>query len=183
MSSSPTPQRRVVLRSTSGYWLVGVATAVMIFLLGDAAIRGFGGVVATAAPWMALVLWVMYLVLIRPALIVETDLLRVVNPFADHDIAWEAIAGYETKFQLNVVLKDGVKIGAWGGPKVSPGRPRLGARNAEPAPHADEVVASVRADLGPLRSAPLSATHTRLNVAGIAVTAVLVLACVLTVVL
>lgn len=182
MSSSPSSPQRIVLRGTSGYWFCGIAALIMIVLLADAALRGAWDVVTTALPWMVLIVWAMYLVLVRPAVIVEPELLRVRNIFRDHDIAWKSITDFGTRFQLTIFLEGGRKIAAWGGPKITVGRPKLGSKGHEPAPLADDVIRDARLMVGPGRSADRSATRSTWDLITIAVTAVVVLACLATLV-
>lgn len=182
MTDSPTRQNRVVLRGISGFWYLAITAVVAVLLIGDAAVRGAWDVVALAAPWAALVLWLMYLVLVRPALIVEPGVLRIRNLLREHVIPWDDIDAYTTRLQLTVILNDGRKISAWGAPPSSVGRPRpqLGKRDEHSLPpaRADDLILDARTALGPVPPPVGGGVQTHWQLSVVIITVVLVALCI-----
>jgi hypothetical protein len=107
-----------VLRPTSGYWLAGTLTAIMLFFAIDAVVRLDLKYLLTALPWQLLAVWGLYLLLVRPCVVLVPEYLRVINLFRRHDIAWPAIDRFGGRYQLIVFLLDGKKISWWGAPST-----------------------------------------------------------------
>lgn len=182
MSDSPTRPARIVLRGISGFWYLGITAALGALLLGDAAIRGAWDVVAIALPWIALVLWLMYIALVRPAVIIEPAVLRIRNVLREHVIPWDDIDAYTTRLQLTVILADGRKISAWGAPPSSVGRPRAHmARRDEttlPPQRADDLILDARTTLGPVPAPAGTGVVSRWQLSVIIITVVLLTLCI-----
>jgi hypothetical protein len=109
---------RKVLRPTSGYWLAGTLTAIVLFFSIDALVRLDFGYLLTALPWQLLAIWVLYVLLVRPCVVLVPEHLRVINLFRRHDIAWPAIDRFGGRYQLIVFLRDDKKIACWGAPST-----------------------------------------------------------------
>ena len=116
-NDSPKSARKV-LRPTSGYWLAGTLTAIVLFFGIDALVRLDFGYLLTALPWQLLAIWVLYLLLVRPCVVLVPEHLRVINLFRRHDIAWPAIDHFGGRYQLIVFLREGRKIACWGAPST-----------------------------------------------------------------
>jgi hypothetical protein len=109
---------RKVLRPISGYWLAGTLTAIVLFFGIDALVRLDFGYLLTALPWQLLAIWVLYVLLVRPCVVLVPEHLRVINLFRRHDIAWAEIDRFGGRYQLIVFLRDGKKIACWGAPST-----------------------------------------------------------------
>jgi hypothetical protein len=109
-------QTRKVLRPTSGYWLAGTLTVVVLVFSIDALVHLDFAYLLTALPWQLLAIWVLYVLLVRPAIVIEPQHLRVINLVRQHDIAWSAIERFGGRYQLIVFLHGGRKIACWGAP-------------------------------------------------------------------
>ncbi|TPW75821.1 PH domain-containing protein [Schumannella soli] len=109
-------RERLVLRSPSSIWLVAVVVAVGIFLLGDAIVRGQWIVALRALPWIALVAWLFFAVLVRPSVVVTRERLEIVNVWRRFELPWAAIDHLESRYQLRAHLVDGRLVRSWGAP-------------------------------------------------------------------
>lgn len=108
--------RFVRIRTRSSWWIWGFLAILTVFFLGDAVVRGAWGFVLLALPWMALVLWGTWVVLVRPSVTLRPDRLVVHNVFRVHDIPWAAVSRLTDRFQLVVELADGRTLVSWGAP-------------------------------------------------------------------
>lgn len=113
-----------VIRSTSGYWLTGALTIVVIIFSIDATVRGDLGYFLAIMPWELLAIWLLFVTLVRPRILVYPGRLRVINLLRSHDIAWSAIGHLGGRYQLIISLQDGRKISCWGAPATGPTAPR-----------------------------------------------------------
>ncbi|MGK9146561.1 hypothetical protein KXS11_02890 [Plantibacter flavus] len=144
MNDAKTPNR-TTLRSTSGYWILGVTAALMIFFVVDAISRGAWTFALQALPWELLVVWVVYLILVRPCIIVEPEQLTIVNVARVHDIPWPRMEEATSRYQLTVLLRDGRRITSWGAPTAGLDRPSmLGGRAGRQGADHQERAAGVR---------------------------------------
>jgi hypothetical protein len=114
-----------VLRSTFGIGIVIAASLLVIYFTADAVLRGAWGFAVAALPWQLLGLWVVYLVLVRPCVIVTPDALTIVNVGRVHDLPWSAITEIVSGYQLSAVLGDGRRITSWGAPSIGLDRPSV----------------------------------------------------------
>jgi hypothetical protein len=131
VSNGAGDERPVVLRSSSGLWIVGVAAVVSIALMVDSAVRGYWMAALVAVPILGLIVWVFALVLVFPRVILTTDALTVVNIVRRHEIPWELIDDVTLRFQVRVRLKSGRTILCWGAPTAGLDRVR-GIGDVEP---------------------------------------------------
>ncbi|MGC5167275.1 PH domain-containing protein [Luteimicrobium sp. DT211] len=109
---------RTVLRGRFGLWLLGIASAFALYLVVDALARGVVGETLALLPWLILPLWVIYLLLVRPALVVTDRRLVVVNVLFRHELDWGQVEDIQLRYQAKVVLRDGSTVTAWGAPAV-----------------------------------------------------------------
>lgn len=148
-------QDRAVLRGSSGYWIVGVLGALLLYLLLDAAVRGAWNVVAVAMPWLLAVAWMAWLLLVRPCVVVAREGLSVVNVFVTHRVPWKYVDELSVRHQLIVSLVDGRRILAWGSPTTERSREVGSGRNSatkHPYVDAASVIEQIRESYGEDRS-------------------------------
>ncbi len=109
---------RTVLRGRFGLWVLGITAAAALYLVVDALARGYVGQTVATLPWVLLPLWVIYLLLVRPALVVTDRELVVVNVLRRHELDWGAVEDVQLRYQAKVELRDGTMVTAWGAPAV-----------------------------------------------------------------
>jgi hypothetical protein len=158
---------RVVVRGDSGYWLVGSVVAIFLFFDISAFAQGAVAFGIRALPWSLFVIWLLYVVLVRPCVILTPGVIDVVNIFRRYTVRWSAIQHLGTRYQLVIELVGGRRITSQGASRPTPRRSRsartgsgmrtgYGRRGvADPPPHKiienvmsgwDSSVASDRAD-------------------------------------
>jgi hypothetical protein len=146
-------KRRIVLRAGNGYWSTGVVAAIFLFFLASAIIQGAALFVVQALPWSLLVLWLLYLILIRPCVILVPGTITVINILRRYSIAWSAVEKVGTRFQMIIFLTGDRRITSMGAPSPTNVRPsragRKGAgmgfgytRKSPGGPPSDQVVES-----------------------------------------
>lgn len=129
-AASRSDDRYVRIRTRSSWWIWGFLAILTVFFLGDAVVRGAWGFVLLALPWMALVLWGTWVVLVRPSVTLRPDRLVVHNVFRVHDIPWAAVARLTDRFQLVVELADGRTLVSWGAPTGGLGKASVSGDSA-----------------------------------------------------
>jgi len=107
---------RLVLRASSGIGFFLVVGGLTVYLLVDALARGAVDLVSRALPWLALLDWVFYLVMVRPSVVLTRAGITIVNVFVVHRVPWSSIEDIRTRFQVKVVLRGGRIIRSWGAP-------------------------------------------------------------------
>jgi len=124
--SGPPPaavSERIVLRPASALWTFGIVAAFLLWLFSDAVIRGAWEYALTALPWLLLILWVVYVVVLRPCVALGPDGITIVNVFRRHRVPWLLVDDFTTRFSLLVRLRDGRTIRSWGAPSTGIDRP------------------------------------------------------------
>ncbi|MFB7844767.1 PH domain-containing protein [Microbacterium sp. NPDC056052] len=117
-------------RASTGIAVLVVCTVVAVFLLGDAVVRGSWAQMLLYAPWVLLVLWLIYVVSVVSMVHVDEDGATVQNFLRRTAFGWHRVTELDLRWQLDFALDDGRKLACWGGP----GRiqsPRLGRRSGE----------------------------------------------------
>jgi hypothetical protein len=112
-----------VLRPASALWTFGIVAAFVVWLFADAVLRGATEFALTALPWLLLILWAVYVVMLRPCVALGPDGITIVNVFRRHRIAWSLVDDFTTRFSLLVRLTDGRTIRSWGAPSTGIDRP------------------------------------------------------------
>lgn len=136
MSHESTEQReRLVLRARSAYLLFGLVAIIVVAMAVDGFARGATSQTLLVLPWLVAILWFVYLVLLRPCVVVDTNGLTVVNIVRRHRIPWPRLSTVSSRYQLTFTLDDGRTVSSWGAPagvRRSRERPTAtaGARNA-----------------------------------------------------
>ncbi|MFD3446420.1 PH domain-containing protein [Microbacteriaceae bacterium 4G12] len=129
---------RIVLRPASSLWTFGIVAAFVLWLFVDAVLRGATEFALTALPWLLLILWTVYVLMLRPCVALGPDGITIVNVFRRHRIPWALVDDFTTRFSLLVRLKDGRAIRSWGAPSTGIDRPfqtgSSDARFAAPEP-------------------------------------------------
>lgn len=74
-----------------------------------------GPTTATAAPWLALVSWIVYIAQWRPCLRIDGSGFEIVNGLRDHRIPFETVEDVEVR-QSIVIRASGRKYTSWGAP-------------------------------------------------------------------
>jgi len=114
---------RIVLRPASALWTFGLVAAFLLWLFSDAVIRGAWEFALSVLPWMLLIVWVVYVVMLRPCVALGPSGITIVNVFRRHLIPWHLVDDFTTRFSLLVRLKDGSAIRSWGAPSTGIDRP------------------------------------------------------------
>lgn len=112
-----------MLRPASALWTFGIVAAFLLWLFADAVIRGAWAYALSALPWLLLILWVVYVVMLRPCVALGPDGITIVNVFRRHRIPWTLVDDFTTRFSLLVRLTDGRAIRSWGAPSTGIDRP------------------------------------------------------------
>lgn len=109
-------------RALTGTVTLVLALAAAAFVLGDAAIRAGWQAMLLLAPWVLLVLWVLYV--IGPASSVRMDDagVRVQNMLRSTTFGWKRLRDVDLRWQLVFALDDDTEVTSFGGPARA--RPR-----------------------------------------------------------
>ncbi len=111
-----------VFRVTGAAWLFAVSAAIVIALLIEAGIRSGFGEVMLLAPWLLLVLWVLFVVGIASDVRADHSGVQVQNLLRRTAVPWSRVKRIAMRWQLELTLDDGVVVRCFGGPARS--RPR-----------------------------------------------------------
>lgn len=106
------------LRSTSSIVSFGLSVILVVFLFGDAAVRGSWGLVARWLPLAVFLLWCLWVLLCRSSVRVERGALVVTNMLRSHTVPWSRVESIDYRPQLRLQLDDGHRLDCWGGPTV-----------------------------------------------------------------
>ncbi|MER5459144.1 PH domain-containing protein [Streptomyces sp. NPDC002668] len=157
--SEPTYADRV-FRSPAGIAGGVVLLALIVWIAGDALVRGEG-----RTPWLALAGAVLVVPLIvaftlRPAVFVNEDRVRIRNPFRTITLPWAAVADVRAGYSSEVLTQEGTKYQLWAIPVSLRQRKRVSrrqVRNAHDDPHSRTSV-SADVDDSQARLAPADRT-------------------------
>lgn len=101
---------------------------IALVLLGDALVRAGIGETLLLAPWVLLVLWLVYVTLYASHISIGRDGAMVQNYLRRTMIPWEQVSDIRMRWQVVFTLADGSEVKAYGGPIA--GRPaRVGPRS------------------------------------------------------
>jgi len=120
------------LRATSSQVAFWAAAILIVLLVADAVLRGAADAALRWLPPSLLVMWLLWLVLVRSAVRLEPRALVVRNAARTHEIPWDAVAGFLPGPQLFVELSDGRRIACLGAP--FPRRPGASLRGRTDRP-------------------------------------------------
>lgn len=117
-------------RASTGIAVLVVCAVLAVFLLGDAVVRGSWAQMLLYAPWVLLVLWLIYVISVASMVRVDEEGATVQNFLRRTAFGWHRVSELDLRWQLDFTLDDGKKLACWGGP----GRvqsPRLSRRSGE----------------------------------------------------
>ncbi|WP_326652165.1 PH domain-containing protein [Streptomyces sp. NBC_01750] len=142
--SEPTYADRV-FRSPAGIAGGVLLLALIVWIAGDALVRGEG-----RTPWLALAGAVLVVPLIvaftlRPAVFVNEDRVRIRNPFRTITLPWAAVADVRAGYSSEVLTQEGTKYQLWAIPVSLRQRKRVSRRqvqNAHDDPHSRTSVSA-----------------------------------------
>ncbi|MDQ4213991.1 PH domain-containing protein [Microbacterium sp. ASV81] len=118
-------------RSSTGIATLVICSAVSVFLLVDAVNRGSFGLMLLYAPWILLVLWLIYEISVASMVRVDDDGVVVQNLLRRTTFGWRRVADMDLRWQLDFQLDDGRKLSCWGGPGRAQS-PRPGRKGEDP---------------------------------------------------
>lgn len=123
MSGTSQPEGVRIFRASSGVFAIGVAVLLALFLLGDAVVRAGWGQMLLLAPWVLLVLWIVYENAYVSHVRIDNDGVSVQNLLRRTTFGWKRVREVELRWQLVFVLDDGRRLSCYGGPaKAGPVR-------------------------------------------------------------
>ncbi|MGN8024799.1 PH domain-containing protein [Microbacterium sp. 22242] len=103
-------------RASTGIAVLVVCAALSVFLLGDAVIRGSWALMLLYAPWVLLVLWLIYELSVVSRVRVDEEGVVVQNFLRRTSFGWRRVTDLDLRWQLDFHLEDGRKLSCWGGP-------------------------------------------------------------------
>lgn len=112
-----------MFRPGSAWPLLIISAAVVLFLLGDAVIRGGWGQTLLLAPWPLLALWGVYVAAFASSLTMDDDGLTVQNLLQIIRVPWARVTELQWRWQVEIATDAGTHVRALGGPlQGKPGR-------------------------------------------------------------
>ncbi|MFI8631671.1 hypothetical protein ACIGEP_03615 [Microbacterium sp. NPDC077663] len=105
-----------VFRASSTMVSFWVVVAMLVFFLGDAALRGSWLFLGRWAALLILIGWLAWLLFWRSQVRADREGVVVVNALRIHDLPWSSVEEVVQSAQLRVVLVGGRRIDCWGGP-------------------------------------------------------------------
>ncbi len=143
----PGPAPRTVFRASSGVAAVVIAGVVAVLLLVDTALRAGGLDAFLVAPWLLLVLWVVYAASYASHIAIDDEGATVQNFLRIIRLPWQAVVDVELRYQIRFTLRSGRVVSSFGGPVA--GRPPRAALRG--APDGDLRQPSALRDLDAIR--------------------------------
>lgn len=122
------PVRPRVFRAASGTVALIVGGIVTLLLLIDAVVRAGWAQTFLIAPWLLIVLWVIYVSTYLSHVAIDGEGATVQNGLRRIRIPWRRVTDVAFRYQVRFVLDVGKPVGAFGGP-VAGRPPRPGGRN------------------------------------------------------
>ncbi|WP_194420040.1 PH domain-containing protein [Microbacterium abyssi] len=111
-----------VFRVTGAAWLLGISAVGAVVLLVEAVVRSGAGEALLLAPWLLLVLWVIYVVGIASDIRADVTGVDVQNLLRRTWVPWSRVKRIALRWQLELTLDQGAVVRCFGGPVRS--RPR-----------------------------------------------------------
>lgn len=134
----PTARPPRVFRVTGAVWLLVISAVIAVALLIEATIRSGIGDALLLAPWLLLVLWIIYVVGIASDVRADPGGVRIQNLLRRAWVPWSRVKRIAMRWQLELTLDDGRVVRCFGGPSRTRPR-RLGPeRTREPGDEAAE---------------------------------------------
>lgn len=110
-----------------------MSAAIVLYLLGDAVVRGSVGEMLLLAPWPLLALWAVYVSAFTSRLAVDDDGATVQNLMRIVRVPWSRVIDVQWRWQVQFDLDDGTHVRAIGGPALGRSRRRPGSLEQTPA--------------------------------------------------
>ncbi|AZS37233.1 hypothetical protein CVS47_01865 [Microbacterium lemovicicum] len=110
-----------MFRATSGTIALIAAGVVALLLLGDAVVRAGWGQMLLLAPWVLLVVWLIYVSMYASAIETDAAGATVQNFLRRTRVPWAKVQDIRLRYQVVFELDDGRLFKAYGGPVA--GRP------------------------------------------------------------
>lgn len=153
---------RIVIRRRGGIILASVVSAFALYLLGDALLRGAGALVALAAPWLGLIVWLAWWLLASPAVAVTADGLENIGPLRRRFVPWAEITALTARFSLDVHTRDGRTLRFGSAPSTGIDRSVGFARSREERRRENTaaLIETARDELRARSTAAASSSHT-----------------------
>ncbi|WP_341939753.1 PH domain-containing protein [Microbacterium sp. LWH10-1.2] len=104
------------IRAASGIVSLVLCSALAIFLLGDAVVRGGWAQTLLIAPWVLLGLWVVYEIAFVSAVGIDDKGATVQNMLRRTSFGWSRVRDIDLRWQLVFSLDDGTDVSCFGGP-------------------------------------------------------------------
>ncbi|MBT2485323.1 MULTISPECIES: PH domain-containing protein [unclassified Microbacterium] len=135
MTADPRPEAARTYRAASGPVSLIVSALLALFLLGDAVIRAGWGSMLLLAPWVLLVLWVVYEVAVASVVRTDAEGGTVQNMLRRTTFGWRRVRDIDLRWQLVFSFDDGTDLTCFGGPaRARPVRKRGTQGEAPKAP-------------------------------------------------
>ena len=160
MSNPEHPEGARTFRAPSGIVVLILTALFALFLLGDAVVRAGWGQMLLLAPWMLLLVWVVYELSFASSVRIDDDGATVQNFLRRTTFGWHRVRDIDLRWQLEFALEDDTRLTSYGGPARSrPVRTRGGDDEAAKAPAGIRDLTAIRdrweAAAGAAASAPI----------------------------
>ncbi|CAL4860075.1 hypothetical protein [Microbacterium sp. MM2322] len=117
-----------VFRAASGTVALILASLVTLLLLIDAVVRAGWGEMLLLAPWLLLVMWLIYVGTFVSHVAIDAEGATVQNLLRIVRVPWGRVTDIGIRYQVRFTLDDGRIVNAFGGPVAGrPARPGLKA--------------------------------------------------------
>jgi hypothetical protein len=103
-------------RAPSGPAALVIGSLLALFLLGDAVVRAGWGQMLLLAPWLLVVLWIVYVNSFASAVRIDDDGVVVQNLLRRVAFGWQRVRAVDLRWQLVFSLDDGTDLSCYGGP-------------------------------------------------------------------
>lgn len=167
------PEGVRTFRAPSGPFAVGLGVLLALFLLGDAVVRAGWGAMLLLAPWVLLVLWIVYVNSFASSVRIDDDGARVQNLLRRTEFGWSHVTDVDLRWQLTFGLDDGKTLSCFGGPAKA-GPIRLPSRGEDKVPPSERALAEIEARwqaASPAADAPIRRSWDWRSLAALAVIA------------
>lgn len=154
------PEGARKFRAPSGRVVLVLTALVAVFLLGDAVVRAGWGQMLLIAPWVLLIVWIVYELSFASSVQIDDDGAAVQNFLRRTEFGWHRVRDIDLRWQLEFTLDDDRKLSSYGGPARSrPVRTRGSEEDAAKAPAGIRDLTAIRdrweAAAGVAASAPI----------------------------
>ena len=104
---------RVVIRNRTGRTAFFGAFALSVVLIGDALLRGAFDVAAIGLAVLGAIVGGLYLVLVRPRVVVSTSEIMLVSPVRSRHVSWADVVDLRVTGSVAIELRDGRVARSW----------------------------------------------------------------------